>query len=56
VSTAPTTSIGGVTTTRAGGQLPFTGAGSLPLLFGALALVGLGGASLLAGTRRRRRA
>jgi hypothetical protein len=45
-----------VTTTTAGGGLPFTGAASLPMLFGALALLGLGGASLLAGSRRRRRA
>jgi hypothetical protein len=45
-----------VTTTAAGGGLPFTGAASLPMLFGALALLGLGGTSLLAGSRRRRRA
>jgi hypothetical protein len=56
VSTAPSTSIGEVTTTQAGGQLPFTGAAALPMLFGALALLGLGAASLVAGTRRRRRA
>jgi hypothetical protein len=45
-----------VTTTAAGGGLPFTGAASLPTLLAALALLGLGGASLLAGSRRRRRA
>jgi LPXTG-motif cell wall-anchored protein len=45
-----------VTTTVAGGPLPFTGASSLPMLFGALALLVVGGASLLAGSRRRRRA
>ena len=64
-SVAPTTSIeettttaaaGAATSTTAGGQLPFTGAGSLQLLFGALALLGLGAVSLLAGARRRRRA
>jgi hypothetical protein len=43
-------------TTQAGGGLPFTGATSLPVLFVALALLGLGAASLLAGSRRRRRA
>jgi hypothetical protein len=37
-----------------GGALPFTGAASLPMLFGALALLGLGTASVLAGRRRRR--
>src|SRR5918995_1347825 len=52
---APTTTAKPTTTTQAGGPLPFTGAGSLPMLFGALALLGLGAASLLA-TRRRRRA
>jgi LPXTG-motif cell wall-anchored protein len=45
-----------VTTTQAGGGLPFTGAESLPTLLVALTLLGLGGASLLAGSRRRRRA
>jgi hypothetical protein len=34
----------------------FTGAASVPMLFVALALLGLGVASLLAGSRRRRRA
>jgi hypothetical protein len=49
VTSAPTTSIGGVSSTRpAGGVLPFTGHGSLPMLLAA--------AALLAGTRRRRRA
>jgi uncharacterized protein YpuA (DUF1002 family) len=56
VSSAPTTSIGGVSSTRAGGPLPFTGGASLPMLLAALALLGLGAASLFAGTRRRRRA
>ena len=56
VSSAPTSSVGGVTTTQAGGPLPFTGAAALPMLFGAIALLGLGAASLVAGTRRRRRA
>ena len=56
VSSAPTSSVGGVTTTQAGGPLPFTGAAALPMLFGALALLGLGAASLVAGSRRRRRA
>jgi len=44
------------TTTAGGGALPFTGAASLPMLFVALALLGLGAVSLLAGARRRRRA
>jgi hypothetical protein len=55
-SSAPSSSIGGVTTTQAGGGLPFTGAASLPMLFVALALLALGGASLMAGSRRRHRA
>src|SRR5215217_5920473 len=50
VSSAPTSSVGQVTTTWAGGGLPFTGAASLPMLFGAFALLGIGGASLLAGS------
>jgi hypothetical protein len=45
-----------VTTTQAGGGLPFTGAASVPMLAVALALLGLGGASVLAGSRGRRRA
>jgi hypothetical protein len=53
---APTTTVKPTTTTQAGGPLPFTGAASLPMLFGALALLGLGATSLLAATRRRRRA
>jgi hypothetical protein len=57
VSSAPTTSIGGVSSTRpARGALPFTGRSSLPVLFAAAALLGLGAASLYAGSRRRRRA
>jgi hypothetical protein len=36
--------------------LPFTGGSSLPMLFGGIALLGLGAASLVVGTRRRRRA
>jgi hypothetical protein len=53
---APTTSVvGGVSSTRpGGGALPFTGAGSLAMLFGALALLGLGTASVVAGRWRRR--
>jgi hypothetical protein len=53
-SSAPSTSIGGVSSTQAGGGLPFTGAHTMPLLFVALALLGLGVASLLAEARRRR--
>ena len=51
-----TSVVGGVSSTRpgGGGALPFTGAASLPMLFGALALLGLGTASVLAGRRRRR--
>jgi hypothetical protein len=50
-----TSSVGGVSSTRpAGGALPFTGGGSLPLLLAAVALLALGATSLLAGARRRR--
>jgi hypothetical protein len=38
-----------------GGELPFTGAGSLPMPFAAIVLLGLGAASLFAGSRGRRR-
>src|SRR5918996_393251 len=58
-SSAPSTSVvGGVSSTQpggGGGALPFTGAASLPMLFGALALLGVGAARLVAGARRRRR-
>jgi hypothetical protein len=55
--TTTTAAVGGSSTTApgggAGGELPFTGAGgALPLLAVGLALVGLGGASLLAKARR----
>jgi hypothetical protein len=55
--TTTTAAVGGSSTTvpggGAGGELPFTGAGgALPLLAVGLALVGLGGASLLARARR----
>jgi predicted anti-sigma-YlaC factor YlaD len=55
---ASATTSGGTTTTTVagGGALPFTGAASVPMLFAALALLGLGAASLVAGARRRRRA
>jgi LPXTG-motif cell wall-anchored protein len=49
--------LGGVSpSSSGGGVLPFTGGASLPMLVVAIALVGLGGASLFAGSRRRRRA
>jgi hypothetical protein len=56
--TTTTVAVGGASTTTpggggAGGELPFTGAGgALPLLAVGLALVALGGASLLARARR----
>jgi hypothetical protein len=55
-TTTSTSAAGGVSSTRpgGGGALPFTGAGSLPMLFGALVLLGLGTASVVAGRRRRR--
>ena len=49
VSSAPSSSVGEVTTTTAGGGLPFTGAASLPMLFGALVLLGLAGTSFAVG-------
>ena len=51
---APTTTaaVGGVTTTSSGGQLPFTGASSGPMLLAGIALVG-GGALFLLLTRER---
>jgi hypothetical protein len=51
---APATTIA-PTTTQPGGQLPFTGAPTVPVLLAAAALFGLGAVSLFAGTRRRRR-
>jgi hypothetical protein len=55
-SSAPSTSaVGGASSTRpGGGALPFTGAGSLPMLVAAVALLALGTASVVAGRRRRR--
>jgi hypothetical protein len=54
-ATTTTSAAGGVSSTRpGGGALPFTGAASLPMLFGALALLGLGAASVFAGRWRRR--
>jgi hypothetical protein len=54
-ATTTTAVVGGVSSTRpGGGALPFTGAASLPMLFGALALLGLGTASVFAGRWRRR--
>lgn len=54
-ATTTTSVVGGVSSTRpGGGALPFTGAASLPMLFGALALLGLGTASVFAGRWRRR--
>jgi hypothetical protein len=57
--TTTTVAVGGSASTApgggAGGELPFTGAGgALPLLAVGLALVGLGGASLMAKGRRTR--
>jgi hypothetical protein len=57
--TTTTVAVGGSSSTApgggAGGELPFTGAGgALPLLAVGLALVGLGGASLMAKGRRTR--
>jgi len=54
-SSAPGGSLGGDSSTRGGGVLPFTGATSLPMPFAAIALLGLGAASLFAGSRGRRR-
>jgi hypothetical protein len=54
-ATTTTSVVGGVSSTRpGGGALPFTGAASLPMLFGAIALLGLGTASVFAGRWRRR--
>src|SRR5829696_4198321 len=60
--TSTTAAIGGSSSSAAGGSsssgggvLPFTGAGmSLPMLVGAIALLGLGAATLRSGSRRRR--
>jgi hypothetical protein len=53
-SSAPGGSLGGDSSTP-GGVLPFTGAASLPMQMAAIALLGVGIASLLAGSRGRRR-
>jgi len=47
--------LGGVTSTSllGGGALPFTGSNAVPLLVTGLALVVVGGASVLAGRLRR---
>jgi hypothetical protein len=60
--TSTTAAVGGSSSSAAGGSsssgggvLPFTGAGmSLPMLVGAIALLGLGAATLRSGSRRRR--
>jgi hypothetical protein len=60
--TSTTAAVGGSSSSAAGGSsssgggvLPFTGAGtSLPMLVGAIALLGLGAATLRYGSRRRR--
>ena len=60
--TSTTAAIGGSSSSAAGGSsssgggvLPFTGAAvSLPMLIGAIALLGLGAATLRSGSRRRR--
>jgi hypothetical protein len=54
-SSAPGGSLGGDSSTPGGGVLPFTGAASLPMQMAAIALLGVGIASLLAGSRGRRR-
>ena len=54
-SSAPGGSLGGDSSTPGGGVLPFTGAASLPMQMAAIALLGVGAASLLAGSRGRRR-
>ena len=57
-ATSTTSAVGGTSSSApGGGVLPFTGAGgAMPLLAVGLALVGVGGASLLANNARRRRA
>jgi hypothetical protein len=60
--TSTTAAVGGSSSSAAGGSsssgggvLPFTGAGtSLPMLVGAIALLGLGAVTLRSGSRRRR--
>jgi hypothetical protein len=54
-SSAPGGSLGGDSSTPGGGVLPFTGAASLPMQTAAIALLGVGAASLFAGSRGRRR-
>jgi hypothetical protein len=54
-SSAPGGSLGGGSTTKGGGVLPFTGAAGLAVPMAAIALLGVGAASLLAGSRGRRR-
>jgi hypothetical protein len=55
-SSAPTSSVGGASSSgAAGGALPLTGTGLLPPLAAGLALLGLGAAATLGGSRRRRR-
>jgi hypothetical protein len=57
-TTSTTSAVGGASSSApGGGALPFTGAGgAMPLLAVGLALVGVGGASLLANNARRSRA
>jgi LPXTG-motif cell wall-anchored protein len=54
--TSTTSAVGGSSSSApggpAGGELPFTGAGTMALLAVGLALVGLGGATLFARARR----
>jgi hypothetical protein len=54
-SSAPGGSLGGDSSTPGGGALPFTGAAGLAMPMVAIALLGVGAASLLAGSRGRRR-
>ena len=54
-TTSSTSGVGGSSGGSGGGELPFTGAGgTMPLLLVGLVLAGLGGASLLATSRRSR--
>jgi hypothetical protein len=60
-ATTTTVAVGGSSSTGPGGSspgggvLPFTGGPGLPMLLAAGALLGLGAASMLVGSRRRRR-